>query len=86
LTEWFPILGGAPYVGLKMTAIEPYRARIERNHGQTLERLSERGGLDWMEFWCAMNDRPLYPTPKVTAEAARLFVLKAVIFETGKQK
>lgn len=29
---------------------EPHRARIERYHGQTLERLAERGGLDPREL------------------------------------
>lgn len=36
-----------------------YRKRIETNHGQTLERLAERGGLCWYEVLCGINDEKL---------------------------
>lgn len=28
------------------------------NHGQSLERLAERGGLDIFELWCVVHDKP----------------------------
>lgn len=37
-------------------AAELARVRMERNHGQTLERLAERGGLGRVEFYLAWND------------------------------
>lgn len=34
---------------------EQFRAQAERNHGQTLERLAERGGLSPEEMWLAAH-------------------------------
>lgn len=39
--------------------IESWRAQAERNHGQTLERLDERGGLSPAELWCAAHAKYL---------------------------
>ncbi len=36
--------------------VEKHRKRIESNHGQTLERLAERGGLHPGELYLAMMD------------------------------
>jgi len=36
------------------------RKRAERNHGQTLERLAERGGLSPFEAACALADSDLF--------------------------
>jgi hypothetical protein len=44
--------------------VEPWRARIELNHGQTLERLNERGGLAPEELWCGAHDLPLRHIPR----------------------
>lgn len=38
---------------------ELLRVRAERNHGQTLERLAERGGLSPFEAACALADSVL---------------------------
>ncbi len=39
---------------------EAVRAQAEANHGQSLERLAERGGLCPVEFVLAHNGRKLY--------------------------
>lgn len=39
--------------------VEPARKQAYENHGQTLERLAERGGLDPGELWCALNNKSL---------------------------
>ena len=39
---------------------ETWRAQASLNHGQTLERLAERGGLDWYEMRCAAEGRQLF--------------------------
>lgn len=41
--------------------IEPGRVQAERNHGQTLERLAERGGLGPGEIRCALEGKKLWP-------------------------
>lgn len=41
--------------------VEKWREQIELNHGQTLERLNERGGLAPEELWCAAHGCDLRP-------------------------
>ena len=40
--------------------VETFRAQAERNHGQTLERLAERGGLCPEEMWLAAHGHRLF--------------------------
>ncbi len=56
----FPIMSG-PSVPWRM--VEPYARQAYENHGQTLERLAERGGLDPTELWCAVHSKRLRDAP-----------------------
>jgi len=40
--------------------MEKFAHRAERNHGQTILRLAERGGLGASEIWCAVHDKGLW--------------------------
>lgn len=40
--------------------LEPHRAQAMTNHGQTLERLAERGGLSPEELLAIVLDKPFY--------------------------
>lgn len=41
-----------------------YEKQAKRNHDQTIQRLSERGGLDPQEIWCAVKGIGLWdPQP-----------------------
>ncbi len=52
----FPILGGKGIIkSVPWRLVEPHRDQAMRNHGQTLERLAERGGLGWAELFCIMQ-------------------------------
>lgn len=42
---------------LPWSLVEPWRGQAERNHGQTLEVLSERGGLAPDELWCVAHGK-----------------------------
>lgn len=55
MPDKFPILerGAKP---IPFSKIAPYAKQAYRNHGQTLERLAERGGLSYAELWFVMND------------------------------
>lgn len=53
----FPIQD-APDVPWSM--MEPARGQVMRNHGQTLERLAERGGLGCYEAVCALESKRLF--------------------------
>jgi hypothetical protein len=45
--------------------VEKFRAQAQTNHGQTLERLNERGGLSVVEIHLARLGRRLYSDPKL---------------------
>ena len=53
----FPILHGElPLIPWEV--IGPHAAQAERNHGQSLERLAQRGGLSTCEAVAVIEDRP----------------------------
>ena len=56
----FPILGANHCRSVPWDCVEPHRSQIEINHGQTLEGLAQRGGLDFSELACAMAGRKLH--------------------------
>lgn len=53
----FPILRN-PQFHLPWEAIALHEAQAQKNHGQTLKRLAERGGLNFSEACSVMEDRP----------------------------
>lgn len=55
----FPVLEsvGSQPVYIPYNIIAPHEAQAIRNHSQTLQRLAERGGLDWTEVLAVLNDR-----------------------------
>lgn len=55
----FPILEsvGSQPVYIPYNIIAPHEAQAIRNHSQTLQRLAERGGLDWTEVLAILNDK-----------------------------
>ncbi len=56
--------------------IEPHRNHAEKNHGQTLERLAERGGLDPVELWCVINDRGWFGAELPDEESAMEMIIE----------
>jgi hypothetical protein len=76
--KWFAVLHGLPVTRISFAVVALYRARIERNHGASLEHLNERGGLDWYELWCGFHNVPLFPRPKRREAAMRDDVLAVV--------
>ena len=55
--ELFPILGTKPKEYIPWECIQPHEEQALKNHGQTLKRLAERGGLDWTEALAVLEDR-----------------------------
>jgi hypothetical protein len=76
--RWFKVMDGGPYVKLDFDQVARHRARIEDNHGQTLERLHERGGLDFYELWCGLHDKPLFPRQTRAFDLMRQDVLRII--------
>lgn len=50
----FPILG-TPFA-IEWEVIAPHEKQALANHYQSLQRLAERGGLDWSELLAVLND------------------------------
>lgn len=44
-------------------AIQPHEEQAMKNHGQSLERLAERGGLSFYEAYCVLCDSDWGQTP-----------------------
>lgn len=67
----FPILHPPKYLNKTMVVSVPWefveqaRTRIELNHSQTLERLAERGGLDFYELLCGLQNKNLSYKQKI---------------------
>lgn len=51
----FPIMGGGP--NIPWVIIAPYESQAQSNHGQSLERLAQRGGLDIGEAIAIMTGK-----------------------------
>lgn len=58
----FPILGtaqrvGGPALTVPMDFVAGYEKQAKANHGQTINRLKERGGLAWAELEAVLAGR-----------------------------
>ena len=74
----FPILGSEPKEYIPLDIIKPHEKQALRNHGQTLKRLAERGGLGWIETLCVLEDREYDFHTKLTEMSARIKVLEII--------
>jgi len=69
----FPIMGGP---AIPWAALAPHEAQAQRNHGQSLERLAQRGGLDPAEAVAILEDRRWDRQPPPPAQSiARMLEL-----------
>jgi len=69
----FPILGTLEYIPWDMISAHENQAII--NHGQTLKKLAERGGLDWTEAVAVLEDSDY---KRIDMALAKTTVLKLV--------
>lgn len=53
----YPVLGSEPKEYIPFGVLILHEEQALRNHGQTLERLAERGGLGWTEILAILEDR-----------------------------
>lgn len=54
----FPILNTNPKEFIPWECIQSHEKQALKNHFQSLKRLAERGGLDWIEALAVLEDRP----------------------------
>jgi hypothetical protein len=74
----FPILGSKPKEYIPLDIVKPHEKQAIRNHGQTFERLAERGGLDWVEMLFVLEDKDCDFHTELTEMSARTKVLEMV--------
>ena len=61
---------------LPWALVEPWREQAERNHGQTLERLHDRGGLAPEELWIAAHGLGLRGLKQITESDAGKWLIE----------
>lgn len=80
-TRRFKIMGGhrMGLGSIPWQLILRHEAQVKENHGDTLERLHERGGLSVEELWFVLQDKKITPlTPFPTEREAYEFVSETV--------
>ena len=79
----FPVLlqDHSPPESVPWALVEAARLQIERNHGQTLERLAERGGLSYRELYCGVKGLSLSAMYLAAFPSTELapFVIKGMV-------
>lgn len=75
--DTFPVLQSNENVPWAFVA--PHERQAQLNHGQSLKRLAERGGLSWCELLFVIEDRDWNDMTEFEDErAARAAVLEAL--------
>lgn len=71
--EVMPIMVGVFIKAIPWAVISSHERQADLNHGQTLNRLAERGGLDPAEAVAIIKDQPWpsHQSPKVIAACER---------------
>lgn len=72
--KFFPILGTNDFIPYDMIKVHEQQALL--NHGQNLETLKLRGGLDWCEIYCILRDKSF--NRLVTDSVAKNWVISEV--------
>ncbi len=53
----YPILGSYPRRYIPRGLLDPHAEQAWKNHGQSLSRLAQRGGLSWCEALAVIEDK-----------------------------
>lgn len=51
----FKIMGGKFITAVPLDFAKQFENWAQKNHGQSIDRLNERGGLSSLEFYCVME-------------------------------
>jgi hypothetical protein len=69
--------GYAVVIALPWAMMTPHENQAQANHGQSLRRLAERGGLGWCEAVAVLENRPWKQMSNGAANARLLELLSA---------
>ena len=68
--KMFPVLGANCTVPFDL--VKSHEDQVFKNHGQSIERLAERGGLGWEELACVIKNQSF--DKDMSVEKAKSFV------------
>lgn len=76
----FPImpLGRCSSKSIPWEIIAPHETQALKNHGQTLKRLAERGGLGWQEALAVLEDKRWKEVAQIEEHEAEKRVVEIV--------
>lgn len=79
----FPVMVGVGGgFSVPWSLVEPFERQAQANHGQSLERLAERGGLSPFELWAVMHSCPRdVARAQLSDETAHRWALSLVSLE-----
>ncbi len=79
----FPLLDGP---SVPWSRIAPHERQAQANHGQTIQRLAERGGLSCAEFWFVMNDKKWDDAQMSNADKSGRALAEMIIASNDKMR
>lgn len=83
----FPVLhggyGGDKRLTVPLALVLEHERQADRNHGQTVARLKERGGLAWCELSAVLDDRRW---EKMDIDAAHERAMRKVLLWQDRQR
>ena len=79
-----PIMGATLMARVPFALLAPHEAQAQRNHGQTLERLAQRGGLDAGEALDIIAGRR-WGTTRASLSAEQALILKVREWRAAQQ-
>lgn len=87
----FPILNWEEYPGspssIPSELVRDCEAQAQRNHGQSLERLAQRGGLSPCELYAVMRGQSLMAARNVPKSIAVEFINEQIkLFKAARAK
>lgn len=87
----FPIMLGYTRYGerrltVPLALVVAHERQAQRNHGQTVARLKERGGLSWCELAAVLEDRDWHKLDTDAAHEAAMRVVLALPPAPGEVK
>jgi len=85
----FPVMGvngdrcGDAKHTVPLAAVAEHEAQAKKNHGQTVARLKERGGLSWCELAAVLGDRRYH---RMDRDAAHEAAMRRVLVWQDRQR
>lgn len=78
-TKMFPILNDPVIRAIPWDALTPHEAQAQTNHGQSLARLAQRGGLSIEEAYCILKNMKFPFSCPWEKGAVRIEIMRLIV-------